>query len=52
MFILQAFIHHRSTQSPPPTVLYPGTLSQGQQDFEPEAMVGETWKSETMGRTG
>jgi hypothetical protein len=28
------------------------TLSQGQQDFEPEAMVGKTWESETMGRTG
>jgi hypothetical protein len=52
MFILQTFIHHRSPQSPPSTVLYTGTLPQGQQDFEPEAMVGETWESKTMGRTG
>jgi hypothetical protein len=51
MFILQTFIHHRSPQSPPPTVLYTGTVPQGQQDFEPEAMAGETWESKTMGRT-
>jgi len=52
MPLLQKMVYHRSAQSPSPAVLHADTLPQGQQDFEPQAMVGKTEELETMGRSG
>ena len=52
MPLMQKMVYHRSAQSPSPAVLHADTLPQGQQDFEPQAMVGKTEELETMGRSG
>jgi hypothetical protein len=52
MFILQKFIHRRSTQSPPPTILHAGALPEGQQEIEPQTMAGQTEGLEIMGWAG